>query len=523
MTGRYDIAIVGSGFAGSLTAMILHRLGLRVILLERGKHPRMVIGESSTPLSNLLLEELATQYDLPAIAPFSKWGTWRKAHPEIACGLKRGFTFFHHAAGSDAAPLSHRANQLFVAASPHNNIGDTHWYRADFDFFLVREAQQQGIDYIDGAQLNEVCDEGGEVRLKGERHGYCIEIAAQFVVDATGPRGFLHRALRLQELPLPHFPATQAIYSHFSGVGVTERWIESSGSELTPYPIDDAAVHHIFDGGWVWVLRFSNGITSAGLAATSDFIAQLDTRDPQVAWQCLLQKFPGLRAQFAQAQAVQPFRHTSRLSFRSASIAGRNWVLLPSAAGFVDPLLSTGFPLTLLGVSRLAAIINRHWGTPEFASQLQSYASQTDAELLATARLMSALYVNMANFPVFSALTLLYFAAASYSEAAWRLGKPHLASGFLLHDHPQFGPASRQILNRAVTAVPIDFSDEFIREIHRIIEPLDVAGLTRLDRRNWYPVDADDLFRSAHKLSATPEEIAGMFERCGFGVTTSSE
>jgi FADH2 O2-dependent halogenase len=56
---RFDIAVAGSGFAGSLMAMIARQLGLSVILLERGRHPRVVIGESSTPLSNLLLEELA--------------------------------------------------------------------------------------------------------------------------------------------------------------------------------------------------------------------------------------------------------------------------------------------------------------------------------------------------------------------------------------------------------------------------------------------------------------------------------
>ena len=64
--------------------------------------------------------------------------------------------------------------------------------------------------------------------------------------------------------------------------------------------------------------------------------------------------------------------------------------LLPSAAGFVDPLLSTGFPLTLLGVSRLAEIIERDWDKPEFAARLQSYASQTDNELLAAADLIAS-------------------------------------------------------------------------------------------------------------------------------------
>ena len=91
----FDLAIVGAGFGGSLMAMIAHQLGLSVVLLEQGTHPRMAIGESTTPLSNLLLERLSTTYDLPRIAPLAKWGSWQRAYPQIACGLKRGFTFFH--------------------------------------------------------------------------------------------------------------------------------------------------------------------------------------------------------------------------------------------------------------------------------------------------------------------------------------------------------------------------------------------------------------------------------------------
>jgi len=59
-------------------AMIARRKGLSVLLLERGKHPRMTIGESSTPLANLLLEELAARYDLPSIRPLAKWGSWQR-------------------------------------------------------------------------------------------------------------------------------------------------------------------------------------------------------------------------------------------------------------------------------------------------------------------------------------------------------------------------------------------------------------------------------------------------------------
>src|SRR5688572_19132311 len=112
MSPEFDIAIVGSGFGGSLLAMIGRRLGRSVVLLERGQHPRFAIGESSTPLANLLLEELAERYDLPQVASLTKWGTWQTAHPEIAGGLKRGFTFYHHRFGQPWKPASDRHNEL---------------------------------------------------------------------------------------------------------------------------------------------------------------------------------------------------------------------------------------------------------------------------------------------------------------------------------------------------------------------------------------------------------------------------
>src|SRR5215472_10398285 len=94
-----DVAIVGAGFAGSLTALALRSRGHRVVLVERGRHPRFAIGESSTPLANLLLEELADKYDLPQVRPFSKWGTWQRSRPDVAGGVKRGFTFYFHRPG----------------------------------------------------------------------------------------------------------------------------------------------------------------------------------------------------------------------------------------------------------------------------------------------------------------------------------------------------------------------------------------------------------------------------------------
>jgi FADH2 O2-dependent halogenase len=516
LNDAYDIAVVGSGFGGSLLAMMAHRLGRSVILLEKNKHPRFAIGESSTPLSNILLESLATRYDLPGIAPLSKWGSWQRTYPHVACGLKRGFTFYHHIFGAPCTSDPDHQRQLLVAASPHDRIADTHWYRAEVDHLFVKEAQSIGVQYLDEVTLQSVSESENEVHLQGRRNNEDFSVRAKFVVDATGPRGFLHYALNLRESPLPDFPGTQALFSHFTGVGRFADQVSDRASELPPYPVDDAAVHHIFDGGWIWVLQFNNGITSAGVAATEELADRLHFSEGPAAWQRLLNLVPTLKNQFATSQTVQPFTHMPRVSFRSSAVAGKRWALLPSAAGFVDPLLSTGFPLTLLGVSRLAEIIERDWAKPEFAASLESYASQTNNELLAAADLIAALYATMANFPAFTSLSMLYFAAASFSESARRLGKPQLARSFLLHDDPDFAPAMRRCLQCAKINSTQPQLDNLANEISKTIDPINIAGLANPDRRNWYPVDANDLLNSAAKLQSTKPQISQLLDKSGF-------
>lgn len=513
MKASYDIAIAGSGFAGSLLAMIAKRLGYSVVLLERGKHPRIVIGESSTPLANLLLEELCRRYDLPTIAPLAKWGTWQREYPQIGCGLKRGFTFYHHRLGEQSDPSASFDTQLLVAASPHDEIGDTHWYRADFDEFLVKQAQALGVDYFDLTQVERIeCDPTG-VGIAGSRFNERFSLRANFLIDATGPRGLLHRVLRLEEEPLPDYPKTQALWSHFEGVRLPDN---PALGATPPYPPESAAVHHVFDGGWIWVLRFNNGITSAGVAATNTKAADLRLTEGEPAWNRLLDAMPALKDQFKNAKATQPLRHLSQLSFLSAQIVGERWALLPSAAGFVDPLLSTGFPLTLLGIERITRILEANLDSPHLASDLQHYAQQTRDELLATARLIGALYANMGNFDLFRSLCLLYFAAASYSETARRLGKPQRAQSFLLHDDASFGSEMKNILSRAMHAAHAADKAQLQQDTLKVIEPIDMAGLGKPSACNWYPVDANDLLYSRAKVGATKEEIEVLLDRCGF-------
>ena len=509
-----DIAVVGSGFAGALASLALRRRDRRVALIERGRHPRFAIGESTTPLTNLLLEELADRYDLPNIRPFSKWGTWQRARPDVACGLKRGFTFLFHHPGAVFDDDADHARQLLVAASPNDEVADTHWYRPDFDWALVQEAEAAGAIYFDETRLEGVHQTPGHVRLQGTRRGRTIDIAADFVIDASGPRGFLTSAFGTGNAPLRWLPPTQGLYTHFEGVGRWEDLVPAEGAP--PYPPDAAALHHVFPGGWIWILRFNNGITSAGAALTDPIAAPIHASDGAPGWDRLLDALPSVRRQFQTARPTLPFVHAPRIAFRCREVVGDNWALLPSAAGVIDPLLSTGFPLTLLGLARLLALIEHTSPGPERQAALAEYARTTQRELDVTEQLVAALYANMSDPVIFKRLSLLYFAAASFSETVRRLGRPQLAPGFLLHAHPHFGPELVACATIATEAPAGAARTTLLDRIDRAIEPFDAAGLLDRSRRDWYPVRAADLLAAAPKLDASAEEIHGLLARCGF-------
>jgi FADH2 O2-dependent halogenase len=183
-----------------------------------------------------------------------------------------------------------------------------------------------------------------------------------------------------------------------------------------------------------------------------------------------------------------------------------------------------GLSSHLLGVARLAHAMQHPWESREFANP-QTHEVQTLAELNATERLVAALYSCMNDFSLFVPLSMLYFTAASFSETARRLERPHLAGSFLMHAHPVFGQELASCCEQArkLRELPPCSAQkqEFIKRIRHIIEPFNVAGLGNAERRNWYPVDAADLLSAAPKLGASRQEIEQLLERCGFSCASA--
>ena len=81
-----------------------------------------------------------------------------------------------------------------VAASPHDEIADTHWYRPDFDRALAQEAEAAGAVYLDMTRLDGTPPGGRRARRSK---------ASATAPSVRDHRALRHRCERAARLPAP--------------------------------------------------------------------------------------------------------------------------------------------------------------------------------------------------------------------------------------------------------------------------------------------------------------------------------
>ena len=490
---EYDILIAGAGFAGSLIALILHDLGYKVCLVEKGRHPRFAIGESSTPIADMILRKLAVQYNLPWLADFSRYGSWQQAHPEIVCGLKRGFSYFKHYPEQEFSTDADHKNELLVAASTDNIQSDTNWLRADFDTFVVNKVKETGIDYFDlteivSAKKDKLWDFTAST-LSGD-----INIQSSFFIDSTGGGLLLEKVLGVKSISDDFLTNSFAVFSHFNGV---KRWSDllreaSIPTEDFPYDPDNSALHQVLDEGWLWMLRFNDERTSFGFALDRHD-KSLEALQTKQIWGDLLKKYPSINDIIKDASLhPQPEKiiQSGRLQRRLTRCFGDGWVALPHTAGFVDPLFSTGIAHSLAGIEKIAAIFSNDRSNEELLYQnLKTYEDGVFTEIELIDKLVAGCYKTMKYFELFNAWSMLYFAATITYEQQLLNGS--LPGYFLKADDPYIQEIINLSYNELLAIIdnrqPIqDDIQTFTARIKDRIAPVNIAGLLDPALKNMY-------------------------------------
>jgi tetracycline 7-halogenase / FADH2 O2-dependent halogenase len=369
-TVEFDVLIVGAGISGTTLACVLAKNGVTVGIIDAGSHPRFAVGESMIPYTSQLMKLVSKRYNFPELANLASHETMAK-YVSNRCGEKKNFGFVHHGRGAPE-----ETNQFVI---PSLLSSESHIMREDVDEYLFHVAVRSGARPFLGQRVDhiDINDNGVAVRLD------CgTEIRGRFVVDASGPGSPLVRQLNLREEPSRFVHSARGSYTHMLGV-------KPFATPATPPKSawHDGTLHHIIDGGWLWVIPFDNsdrsasGLVSVGLSLETSTYG-FAPRDAETEFREICARYPRIGEQFEHAIAIRPWLATGRMQSSTKDTVGARYCVTSHAAGFIDPLFSRGLTSSLEIVNILGWRLIEACRTDLFTEEKFAYVEEVEQGLL---------------------------------------------------------------------------------------------------------------------------------------------
>jgi geranylgeranyl reductase family protein len=297
----YDVAIIGGGPAGSTAATLLARAGRRVVVFEREKFPRFHIGESLLPFSMKAFARMNL------LEKFERAGFLKKYGGEFfsAC-CDKGVKFYFKDAYRSQTDHSFQVT------------------RADFDKLLLDHAAENGAEVREETAVERVEFANEHVDLAIQNGG---RIQARYLIDASGRNSVLGNKFKIKKT-YEHLQKL-SIFAHYDGVTRAEG-IDGTLTGLVR-GIDR----------WFWIIPLTPERTSLGVVLDSETFKR-SKESPEDFLEQALAEQPILTKRMKNAQRVSEVYVAADFSYRSTKLYGDRWLLAGDAAGFIDPIFSSG-------------------------------------------------------------------------------------------------------------------------------------------------------------------------------------
>ena len=233
-TEKVDVLVIGAGPAGTVAASIVNKAGFNVKIVEKQLFPRFVIGESLLPRCMEALTEAG----------------FVDAVKERGFQEKYGAKFVKNGKVCD-----------YFFADQFTPGWSWTWQvpRAEFDKILADEVQKMGVPVSYETTVTNIVFNGSDsVTTVEDINGDKSEIEAKFIIDGSGYGRVIPKLFSMDKPS--NLPTRKALFSHFVDA---KRSMDDEPNRIT------IIVHE--PGIWIWVIPFSNGITSLGFVGDPSF------------------------------------------------------------------------------------------------------------------------------------------------------------------------------------------------------------------------------------------------------------